>query len=506
MSELIKKGETADAISILKNYAACADSEEADARKKTAVGLSEMAELYAKADPTLLGDALRHLGLRLSVEQDSDLQGLVSAAFVRLSQQAATSRNFPVMEQALDLIAGVESQRPGIARNLRGKMGIEERVPEFVEEALKARQVAAGLTDVLKMLPQTTMEQLSVRFNRCSLRDDSEHVANLAADLGEEAVQYLRSTVRGGPTAEAVEMVGLLSRLDPQSVMVYLPGRMKDFPRPSQDRIVRQISASGAVRRCHILLEVLDHVDPLVTPLVIDEIGVTADREALGRLLTIADGDLPPNGGAYLRVKAIEALGRIHATESASTLKRLVEAKKVFGWAEPQEVRIAALQALEGLDPDWVHDFLPKSGIDNEDFTLAPLEIPATSKFVRQRRHHRVRLKKSVKAVCTNLKEGCSLEVKTASLTGGVATLSRHLTPGTQVQLRFQVGMRNFQVTALMRDSRAQDMAFEIVDINLDERGKYRRMLAGNLANNTNEHGAAEDQFVQVPAGVSSSK
>ena len=506
VTELIKKGETADAISILKNYAACADSEEADARKKTAVGLSEMAELYAKADPTLLGDALRHLGLRLSVEQDSDLQGLVSAAFVRLSQQAATSRNFPVMEQALDLIAGVESQRPGIARNLRGKMGIEERVPEFVEEALKARQVAAGLTDVLKMLPQTTMEQLSVRFNRCSLRDDSEHVANLAADLGEEAVQYLRSTVRGGPTAEAVEMVGLLSRLDPQSVMVYLPGRMKDFPRPSQDRIVRQISASGAVRRCHILLEVLDHVDPLVTPLVIDEIGVTADREALGRLLTIADGDLPPNGGAYLRVKAIEALGRIRATESASTLKRLVEAKKVFGWAEPQEVRIAALQALEGLDPDWVHDFLPKSGIDNEDFTLAPLEIPATSKFVRQRRHHRVRLKKSVKAVCTNLKEGCSLEVKTASLTGGVATLSRHLTPGTQVQLRFQVGMRNFQVTALMRDSRAQDMAFEIVDINLDERGKYRRMLAGNLANNTNEHGAAEDQFVQVPAGVSSSK
>ena len=126
--------------------------------------------------------------------------------------------------------------------------------------------MAAGLTNVLKLLPQTTMEQLSVRFNRCSLRDDSEHVANLAADLGEEGVQYLRSTVRGGPIAEAVEMAGLLSRLDPESVMVFLPGRMKDFPRTSQDRIVRQISASGAARRCHILLELLDHVDPLVTP------------------------------------------------------------------------------------------------------------------------------------------------------------------------------------------------------------------------------------------------
>ena len=505
VGELIEHGNIAEAISILQNYAACADSEEADARKKTAVGLSEMAELYAKADPKLLGEALRHLGLRLSVEQDSELQGLVSAAFVRLSQEAATSRQFPAMEQALDLIAGVESQRPGIARTLRGKMGIEERVPEFVEEALKARHVAAGLTNVLKLLPQTTMEQLSARFNRCSLRDDSEHVANLAADLGEEGVQYLRSTVRGGPIAEAVDMAGLLSRLDPESVMVYLPGRMKDFPRSSQDRIVRQISASGAVRRCQILLELLDHVDPLVTPLVIDEIGVTADREALGKLLTIADGDLPTGGGPYLRVKAIEALGRIQAPESASTLKRLVEAKKVFRWVEPQELRIAALQALEKIDPAWVLSYLPASGIEREDFTLAPLDIPMTSKFVRQRRHTRVRLRKTVRAVCTNLKEGCSMEIKTASLTGGVATLSRHLIPGTQVQLKLQVGMRALQATALMRDSRAQDMAFEIVDMNLDERSKYRRMLAGNVSPNSISQDPTDAELI-APARVANSR
>ncbi|OLB16760.1 MAG: hypothetical protein DMG47_08650 [Acidobacteria bacterium] len=506
VGELIKHGEIAEAVSILQNYAACADSEEAEARKKTAAGLSEMAELYAKADPKLLGEALRHLGLRLSIEQDAELQALVNAAFVRLSQEAATSHCFPAMQQALDLIAGVETQRPGIARSLRGKMGIEERVPEFVDEALKARHVAAGLTNVLKLLPQTTMEQLSVRFNRCSLRDDSEHVANLAADLGEEGVQYLRSTVRGGPIAEAVEMAGLLSRLDPESVMVFLPGRMKDFPRTSQDRIVRQISASGAARRCHILLELLDHVDPLVTPLVIDEIGVAADREALGKLLTIADGDLPTGGGPYLRVKAVEALGRINAPESISTLKRIAESKKVFGWLHPQELRIAALQALEKLDPEWVREFLPKSGIEKEEYTLAPLDVPVTSKFVRQRRHTRVRLKKAVRAICTNLKEGCSLEIKTASLTGGVATLSRHLTPGTQVQLRFQIGMRNFHVTALMRDSRAQDMAFEIVDMDLDERGKYRRLLAGNLSASSNNQTAAENDLVPVPAGLVGSK
>ena len=497
VGELIDHGNVAEAIEILQNYAACADSEDADARKKTAVGLSEMAELYAKADPRLLSEALRHLGVRLSVEQDAELQGFVSAAFVRLSQEAATSRYFPAMEQALDLIAGVESQRPGIARSMRSKMGIEDRVPDFVDEALRARHVAAGLTNVLKLLPQTTMEQLATRFNRCSLRDDAEHVANLAGDLGEEALQYLRSTVHGGPIAEAVEMTGLLSKLDPQAVMVFLPGRIKEFPRTSQDRVIRQVSASGASRRCQILLELLDHVDPLVMPLVIDEIGVAADREALGKLLTIADGDLPAGASVYLRIKAVEALGRIHAPESVSTLQRIVETKKIFGWAHPQELRIAAYQALEKLEPEWALAFLPRGGIEREDLALAPLTVQPVSKFVRQRRHTRVRLKKSVRAVCTNLKEGCSMEIKTASLTGGVATLSRHLTPGTQVQLRLQVGMRNLQATALMRDSRAQDMAFEIVDMSLEERSKYRRMLAGNLSRTPS---ASESERAPTPA------
>ena len=480
VGHLIETGDVAQAISILQNYASCAESDDADARKKTAMGLSEMAELYAKADPKLLGEALRHLGLRLNVEQDVDLQTLVSAAFVRLSQQAATSRCFPVMEQALDLVSGVEAQRPGIGRSLRPKMGIEERVPEFVDEALRARQAAAGLTNVLKMLPQTAMEQLSMRFNRCSLREDAEHISNLAADLGEEGLQYLRSTVRGGPITEAVEMAGLLSKLDPDAVEVFLPSRMKDFPRTSQDRIVRQISASGAPGRCRILLELLDHVDPLIMPLVIDEVGVTSDREALGRLLTIVDGDLPVGSGAFLQVKALEALGRIHAPESINTLKRIVEAKRMFGWQHAQELRVAALQALLQLEPDWAREFAAKSGIDREELALAPLDVLLNSKFVRQRRHTRVRLHKPVTAVSTNLKETCRLEIKTASLSGGIATISRHLAPGTHVQLKLQLGLRNVQATALMRDYRAQDMAFEIVDMSLDERSKYRRLLADN--------------------------
>jgi hypothetical protein len=57
--------------------------------------------------------------------------------------------------------------------------------------------------------------------------------------------------------------------------------------------------------------------------------------------------------------------------------------------------------------------------------------------------------------------------------------------------------MRSLQATALMRDSRAQDMAFEIVDMTLEERSKYRRMLAGNSANTPS---TPESELALAPA------
>ena len=74
------------------------------------------------------------------------------------------------------------------------------------------------------------------------------------------------------------------------------------------------------------------------------------------------------------------------------------------------------------------------------------------------------------------------MEVRTASLCGGIATIDRHMHPGTPVQLKFQLGLRTLQATAVLRDYRAQDMAFEFVDMSLDERSKFRRILADSLS------------------------
>ncbi len=54
-----------------------------------------------------------------------------------------------------------------------------------------------------------------------------------------------------------------------------------------------------------------------------------------------------------------------------------------------------------------------------------------------------------------------------------------------------RLGFRGLQVTALLRDYRARDIAFEIVDMSLDERGKLRRLLADNLDHPANRGAAA---------------
>jgi hypothetical protein len=322
------------------------------------------------------------------------------------------------------------------------------------------------------------MEQLALKFSRCSLREDCDHIASLAGELGDEGLSHLRGSLRTGSVPDAVEAVGLMSRLQPMAVLEFLPGRMGGISRTAQERMIRQIAASGAPERGQLILSVFDLLDPAVLSLAVDEIGMSSDRQVLGRLLCIADGDLTVSGSAFLRVKAVEALGRLECPESASVLRRIVEARQMWRWIEPQELRIAAMQALQRIDPEWSEKFLPQSGIDPQELMVAPLGCEPDSRWVRQRRYPRIRLARALPAVTTNLKDNCHFEIKSFSLSGGVATTERHLQPGTHVMLRLQGNLRGVRATAVMRDYRAQDMAFEIVDMKLEERSKLRHFLS----------------------------
>jgi len=501
VEELLQRGEIRVAHDILQNYASCIANEDPEARRKTATGLTEFAELYASGDTHLLLEAIRHVGVQLTVERKAELQSVISAAFVRLGQEAAKRRCYPAIQQVLASLDGIENQRPAFAQSLRPRIGVETRVPEFIEEALHTEQLPTGLPELLRLTPRPAADHLVTRFNRCSSREDCDRLVALARELGPEGLSHLRETFRAGSDAEAVETVGLLSRLDASAAEQFLPERLRLWQRSWQDRVVRQLAAAGAPERSRLLLAVFDRLDPLIMPLALDEIGMLGDASAVDQLVALAEGNLPDAGGPYLRLKAIEALGRLRATQAASALRQIVEAKHVWRWAHASELRIVAAQALQKMNPDWAREFLPRSGLTAEDLSMAALDPSVDSHWTRQRRYPRLRLARPLAAVTTNLRESCRLEIKVMNLGGGAATCDRHLPPGTVIALKINPGLRPTRAQAIVRSARTQAVTFELADIDLEERAKLRRLLL-ELAGSTGQDSAdaTSRHRAEVPA------
>ena len=481
VEELIQRGDNETAMKILQNYASCLQSPEDDARRRAAIGLADLADVYAALEGRPLAPAIQIAGAQLSAERDDTLQGLIGAAFVRLAQEAGIRRFFPALLQALDSLEAVENQRPVFGQSMRPRIGLEKRVPEYLEDVLRGNRKLEGLEKLLQRVPRTGAENLIARFNRTSNRADMQRLVDLASAVGEELTAALRDALRSGTANEAAETAALLSRLDPAAIERWLPERVSEWPRQAQDRAVRLLAMGGATERGSLLAKVLRRLDPVLLPLAIDEIGLSEDPACISAILRIAEGgDLGRSTGPFARLKAVEALGRLKAQEASELLRGMAEGRRVFHWTQPAELRLAALQSMAKIDPGWTRDFAPRSGFNAEEIGLAALDPLPNAKFFRRRRYPRVRLSQPVPAISTVGHDSYRLEVRGLSLSGGIAVGEKHIPPGTLVSMKIGSGLRPIRAQVLMRDARAQGLGFEIADMDLDERARLRKLLLGN--------------------------
>jgi len=478
VEELLGRGESDVAADILLHYAACVRNKDAEARKKAAIGLGQLAELYSKAASQRLQDALLQIGQQMAAEKDPELQTLLGAAFVRLSQESATRRYYRAMQQALDSLADLEEMRPSWAQSLRPRIGVENRIGEFIEEAMNAEAVPEGLVGVLMRLPQSAAENLATRMARSGRRTEREKVVQLASEVGSPCVRHLKEVFKSEPPTKAAAVVGLLSRLDAAAVEDLLPSRLREGGRGFQDAVVRQLSVAGAPDRGRLLMNSLETLDSMVLPLALDEIGMCGDASPAAKLLRLAEQDILPQSPPYIRVKAIEALGRMRAPAAAGHLRRFVESRKAFGWMYPEEIRTAAVQALAKLDPSWIESFLPQSGLDAKALALAPLDPIPERDFVRHRRSRRVRLPRGVPAVITSARGKYSSAISVLSLEGGLLSGDLQLPVGTEATLKIPAGLRSISMQAVVRFVRAHQAGFEMVGMGLEDRARLRRLLA----------------------------
>jgi hypothetical protein len=494
LEDMLRRGELKTVNEILMKYAACVGLDNPEARRTTAIGLSDLAELYGSGDGSALMDGIRRLGSQLAIEREPELQTLISAAFVRLSQEAASKRCYPAMQQALASLDSVEAQRPGSTQSLRPRIGAEERMPEFVEEALRSGHVADGMIEILALMPKTTLHYVTNRFGHCGFREDCELLGEIVRALGEEATNRLLETLQTAPASEAAETVGLLTQLSPDAVAKILPVRLSQWPRTAHDRTVRQLSSAPAQHRVQLLLALYDSLDSMIRPLAIDEMGMTGHPDCIPKLLELAEDDATPG---FTRLKAVEALGRLRASAAAPLFQQLMEARQLWRWSYPDELRIAAAQSLMRVDPTMALEKLTPSGFDRRDLTLEPTDPDPNASVIRQRRYARLKLSRNLTAHTTNLRENINLSIPELNLGGGIGAGDRHLAPGSLLTLKFAHGMRPIKAQAVVRGARPQAMAFEFVEMDLDERSKLRKLLmelgglpmAAQVSNRTRRRG-----------------
>ena len=479
---LLDRDDKKQAAEILTNYYSCLGAKDAEPRRKTAIGLSQVADLYARLGGETMAGAIRKLSEQLSLEKEAELQSLLSAAFVRLSQEASASKNYAAVNEVCGGMEMVAQHRPVLVNDLRPRVGVENRIPEFIEEVLRGESIQPDLLAILRRTIQSGAEHLADRFFRCMRRDECDRMIELVKEMGSPAMTQLREILRAGQPRQASAVVGLLSRLDVATLLELLPARLPEWNRFYHDIAVRQIAYGAATDRGRTLLELAEVLDPLVLPEAVDEIGMSGDVSSTPPLVAMARPGEAASRSPFIQLKAIESLGRLRDAEAVQTLREILEAKKTFGWIHHRELRIAAAQALSKTDPRYSSQILSDSGLEPNELAIAPLDLAPACPWVRQRRYERMVLSKTVAATIGSSWGKSKIVIRELSLGGGMGTKEDNLRIGSEADLEISLGMRTkIRAHVLLRRARVNEVGFEIVSTDLESRYRLRRILVEAL-------------------------
>ncbi len=474
---LLERGDQESVTAILQNYSNCLAAKDSDPRRRAAIGLSQLADLFAAPGVDLIGTVIHKVGEALVRDSDPEIQSLLSAAFVRLSSEAGNRKQYAALGEVCGAIEGVAKQRPAMANELRPRIGVENRLPEFIEEALRLPQVPRDLVLVLQRTSPAALEHLADRFFRCMRREECDRMVEIVKELGPPGLQQAREMLRTGPVRQASAVIGLLSRLDVPTLLELLPIRLKEWNRFYHDIVVRQIAYGAAPDRGRTLLEILEHLDAMVLPQAIDEIGMSGDRTTVPPLMVMAESGEAQGRSAIIQIKAVESLGRLRETESIAVLRSLLETKKMWKWSNHRELRIAAAQALAKIDPRYAAQVMSSSGLAPGELAIAPLDAAPACPWVRQRRYERIVLRKALSAIISSSWGKSSIMLRELSLGGGMGTKEDNLRVGSEANIDISTGVRHIRGQVLLRRARVNEVGFEIVSTDMESRLRLRGIL-----------------------------
>jgi hypothetical protein len=172
-----------------------------------------------------------------------------------------------------------------------------------------------------------------------------------------------------------------------------------------------------------------------------------------------------------VRIKAIEALGRMQAGEAVELLITLVESREGLSYAEPLGLRTAAEDALSLIE-NRPSSPRVRAAYESSSQSNASYNIP--------RRYVRVPLESPLRAQIEGAPAGLA-RVKSISLGGAYLESPRRLSVGDSIKLEVRAGLRKINFTAVVRNIGPDGSGVEFVHMRDEDREKLRKLVQRHL-------------------------
>jgi hypothetical protein len=457
----------------LANFARCLNSEEEKARRVVASGLLEMRDILERVGPCpQFADFGKNVVVALRREVSPGIANLLEELTQALATMALARGDCAELESMLtEMDQGpTEFDEERLAMLGRRIVGSEEWLL-LVDLALANRPLDAALPRILRRDPERVLDRLRLLLTSSAGANALPAMARLVRATGEPVLGALETNLLEPRRQRVATAIKLLSAAAPERLIAALPRAFSSWDWSLQDLAVTELAhLSAPAMRLQVAQEflgLLGEAHLLVTPGMIDHIGLVGDTAALPRLIEIAAGEVERLNDVFIRIKAIEALGRMKASAAATPLRNLVRNRSGLTYAEPAGLRSAAEDALASIED--------RGG----SLTLRlPTKTSATSTppFARPRRYLRVALPEPLQAKM----EGPQMHtarVRSIALGGALLETSAQFALGESLRIEIHAGFEKIRATAVVRSVSSKGCGVEFVHMSQEDREKLRRRI-----------------------------
>ena len=480
LSQLADAGVDAprrEARNILLNYARRLDVLEVTARREIAAGLNELSPIIESLWPNQFPEDLSRGTLQaLGKESQPETAALLAAFLETLGRIAVTRGDFAGLES---ILIGLEKtpREPQFAhmQALAQRLIAQDRWMMLIDAALANRALDPALPRLLQRDPERLLDRLTLLLTDPRGFEYLPAMSRLLRAIGVPALNLLESRLYEARRQRVSASIKLLAAADPERLLRGLPRALASWEWNLQDLAVSELSrpanAASIQSSAFIFSAILADAHPLVVPMMIDQIGLAMETTAVPQMMEIAAGEHDILRDQFVRIKAIEALGRMRATESSELLHSICEKREGLTHAEPAGLRAAAEDALAMMENR------PTSARVRAAFESA---TQSGANFVVPRRYARVPLESPLRAQIEQGAAGLA-RVKTISLGGAFLESPKKLTVGDSIKLEVRAGLKKIQFTAVVRNIGPDGNGVEFVHMKDEDREKLRKLVQRHL-------------------------